>query len=153
MAPLTGKQVFIGVAAAFGVIIGVNLVLAVQAVRTFPGLEVANSYVASQEFDRKRAVQLALGWDIAASYDNGMLRIAITDGDGRPVHAASVLATVGWATSTHDDINPAFAWDGDAFIAPAKLEPGNWNIRLIAVAEDGTEFRQRIPLYIRDERN
>ena len=38
----------------FGVIITVNLALAYSAVHTFPGLEVKNSYVASQEFDRRR---------------------------------------------------------------------------------------------------
>ena len=52
--------------AAFGVIIGVNLVLALSAVRTFPGLEVKNSYVASQTFDERRAAQEALGWTVSA---------------------------------------------------------------------------------------
>ena len=51
---------------AFSVIISVNLVLAFNAVRTFPGLEVKNSYVASQSFDEDRATQLALNWDVSA---------------------------------------------------------------------------------------
>ncbi len=55
----TGRHaaaVFVG---AFAVIIAVNVALAVSAVRTFPGLEVANSYVASQEFNARRAAQEA----------------------------------------------------------------------------------------------
>ena len=51
---LTGRHVLIITLAAFGVIIAVNLVMAFLAVGSFPGLEVKNSYVASQDFDRER---------------------------------------------------------------------------------------------------
>ncbi len=46
--PLTGWHVLAMFVAGFGIIIGVNLTLAFKAVSTFPGLEVPNSYVASQ---------------------------------------------------------------------------------------------------------
>ena len=58
---LTGRHVLAITLAAFGVIIAVNMVMAVKAVSTFPGLETPNSYVASQRFDRDRAAQAALG--------------------------------------------------------------------------------------------
>jgi hypothetical protein len=47
------------------VIISVNLLLAFKAVSTFPGLEVKNSYVASQGFNDRKAAQEALGWTCA----------------------------------------------------------------------------------------
>ena len=50
-APLTGRKVLLIAVVAFGVIIGVNVLMAVKAISTFPGLEVQNSYVASQVFD------------------------------------------------------------------------------------------------------
>ncbi|WP_370272721.1 FixH family protein, partial [Pseudooceanicola nitratireducens] len=65
---LKGWHVLAGFTAAFGIIITVNLVMATQAIRTFPGLEVKNSYVASQEFDDRRAEQQALGWTIFADW-------------------------------------------------------------------------------------
>ena len=68
--------VFVG---AFGVIIGVNLVLAFSAVETFPGLETKNSYVESQLFDRQRRAQEALGWSIYASAREGEVQLDITD--------------------------------------------------------------------------
>ncbi len=71
MRELTGRKVFAITAAFFGVIIAVNLLLAYKAVSTFPGLEVQNSYVASQTWDAERAAQQALGWDLAAEYDHG----------------------------------------------------------------------------------
>ena len=50
---LPAKHALAMFVAAFGVIIAVNLVLAYNAVKTFPGLEVKNSYVASQEFNER----------------------------------------------------------------------------------------------------
>ena len=63
---LKGRHVAMIFGGAFTVIIGVNVALAVNAVRTFPGLETKNSYVASQTFDDRRAAQEALGWTVAA---------------------------------------------------------------------------------------
>lgn len=148
-APLTGRKVLIITVSAFAVIIAVNLLLAIKAVGTFPGLETKNSYVASQRFEAERAAQLALGWTAKAAIEGGSLVLRFTDEAGRPVRPASLQSTLGRATHTGDDQAPAFAYDGSAFRAPVDLAPGNWNLRLVATAEDGTQFRQRIVLYLR----
>ncbi len=133
---------------AFAVIISVNIALAVNAVRTFPGLETKNAYVASQTFDARRAAQAALGWDVAATYSAGAVRLTITDGDGAPVKALRLDATLGRATHVKDDRVPAFVFDGQGYVATETLAPGNWNIRMTATARDGTPFAQRVPLYV-----
>ena len=148
--PLTGRKVFIIVASAFTVIVGVNLLMASKAIGTFPGLEAKNSYVSSQQFDTDRAMQLALGWDVSLSYATGQLRLSILGPDGTPVQPASMDATLGRATHVNDDMTPVFAFDGRAHVAPADLEAGNWNLRLRAVAADGTAFRQRVVLHVAD---
>ncbi|WP_068316021.1 FixH family protein [Aliiruegeria sabulilitoris] len=145
---LTGRKVFIITASAFSVIIGVNLTMAYLAVGTFPGLEVKNSYVASQHFDDDRAAQEALGWDVAAKVEQGMLSIAFTGRTGYPVDVASIDATVGRATHVRDDVTPEFAYKDGTFTAPVDLATGNWNIRMVATAPDGTPFRQRIVLHV-----
>ena len=86
MTEIKGWHVFTVFALAFCVIIAVNLTLAFQAVRTFPGLEVKNSYVASQTFDADRATQLAIGWDVAAHLEANELVLAITQ-NGAAVNA------------------------------------------------------------------
>ncbi|EPX77003.1 FixH family protein [Litoreibacter arenae] len=141
---IKGIHVFAMFAVGFSIIIGVNLTLATQAIRTFPGLEVKNSYVASQSFDARRAAQLALGWDVSAGYENGKLRLDIHDSVG-PVIPTSIDATLGRATNISQDQSPVFVFDGAAHVVSVDLEPGNWNLRLKAVAEDGTMFEQRIP--------
>jgi len=144
---ITGRHVLIGFVAAFAVIIGVNLVLAFSAVRTFPGLEVKNSYVASQEFDERKAAQEALGWTVTADHADGLLTLRIAGEDGRPVQAARLEATVGRATHVQEDQTPAFRFDGDAYVAPVALGDGNWNIRMKAWHSDGTLFQQRVVLH------
>jgi nitrogen fixation protein FixH len=141
---ITGKHVLIGFVAAFGLIIGVNLVLAFSAIRTFPGLEVDNSYVASQEFDDRRAAQEGLGWTVSAKHTGGLLILSITDDNGLPVAVADLDATVGRATHVQDDQTPDFKFDGNAYVAPVPLADGYWNIRMTARAQDGTRFEQRI---------
>ena len=147
--PITGKHVLAGFIAAFGLIIGVNLVLAYSAVKTFPGLEVANSYVASQEFDIRREAQEALGWTVDAAHGDGQLVLSITDRTGAPVEVATLDAVLGRATQVKDDTTPDFRFDGTAYVAPVDLAPGNWNLRMVATAADGTEFRQRVVLHKR----
>ena len=135
--------------ASFGVIIAVNLFLAFSAVRTFPGLEVKNSYVASQEFDDRRTAQEALGWTVHADAQGGLVILSITDRTGSPVMVGDLHATVGRATHVQEDFSPDFRFDGKAYVAKASLGDGNWNIRMTALAADGTEFSQRVVLHVK----
>lgn len=144
----TGRHALILFVGAFAVIIGVNLALAWSAVKTFPGLEVKNSYVASQEFDDRRAAQEALGWEVSARASGGLLILAINDAHGHPVQVDQLHAVLGRATHVKDDLEPSFEFDGAAYVAPVELAPGNWNIRMTARAMDGTEFQQRVVLRV-----
>jgi len=146
--PITGPKFFAIIASFFVVIISVNLVLAYQAVHTFPGLEVGNSYVASQTFDRDRAEQLALGWTVDAVVHQGELQLSITDREGVPVQVADVTGTFGRATAVRDDQVPAFVFDGTLYRAPVETSGGNWNLRLVAHAADGSLFQQRIVVLV-----
>ncbi|WGH78072.1 FixH family protein [Jannaschia ovalis] len=145
---LTGWHVLGLFVGGFAIIIAVNVALAVNAVRTFPGLETDSAYIASQHFDADRAAQDALGWDVGAAVEASALRLAITGANGAAVRPEIVSATLGRATHVADDRVPAFAWDGAAWVAPVDLAPGNWNLRVDLRAPDGTPFRRRIPIHI-----
>lgn len=143
MTEIKGWHVFAGFASAFGIIIAVNLTLAFNAVKTFPGLEVRNSYVASQAFDADRAAQLALGWEVSATVEDNVLRLVILE-DGAPIAPVIEQATFGRATSVAQDQTPEFSFDGTALVAQVDAPDGNWNLRLRAWGADGTLFQQRI---------
>lgn len=147
---ITGRKFFAIFAIFFIVIIIANLSLAINAIRTFPGVETRSPYVRNQSFDADRAAQLALGWDVSAVVEGGELRLSIKDETGAPVEAAALSGVFGRATTVRDDQTPAFTFDGTAYTAPITAGPGNWNLRLDATAKDGTKFQQRVVIEVRD---
>jgi nitrogen fixation protein FixH len=149
MTELTGRHVALGTVAAFGVIVAVNMLLAWKAIATFPGLEVANGYIASQTFDAERRAQQALGWTLAASHTDGTLRLHLTDAAGVPVRAGTLTVLVGRPTAAAQDQHPVLAFDGSDWTAPLSLARGRWMLLVEATAPDGTRFRQRLDLVVR----
>ncbi len=147
--PLTGRKVLAISVSAFAVIFAVNILMAVKAISTFPGLEVDNSYVASQTFDAERKAQDALGWTLTESHSDGMLRLAFRDRDGLPVAVDRLSAVVGRTTEAAQDLHPEFTLRNGDYVAPAPLEPGKWMILLEAYAKDGTRFHQRLDLFVK----
>lgn len=141
--PLTGRMVFGITVGAFAVIIGVNVVLAVQAVRTFSGLVVPNSYVASQTFDHDRDAQLALGWTLGVSDSDDTLHVALTDATGSVVRPQRLSIAVGRPAAAPRDVSPLLVETAQGYGAPLALAPGDWRVEIDALAADGTRFRQR----------
>jgi nitrogen fixation protein FixH len=146
--PITGPKAFAIFSSFFVVIIAVNVVLAVQAVRTFPGLEVRNSYVASQSFEAERDAQEALGWTTAARVEAGELVLSLTGPDGLPLVGAEIRATLGRATVRSEDRMPVLVFNGTDWRAPVLVGPGLWHLSVTATAADGTAFRQRLELRV-----
>ena len=153
--PLTGRKVLMIAVGAFGVIIAVNLVMAWQAVSTFPGLEVDNSYVASQTFNEEKLAQDALGWTaelsvVAAEPEDENARtvrwrFTLADADRAPIDGLSVKAQIDRPTVTGHDI--AMVLDP---VAPGTYEAetllpfkGQWEVRLIATHAEKPEYRLR----------
>ena len=70
---LTGRLVALIALAFFLAMLVPNIVLMSTALRTFSGLAVSDSYIASQQFDRLRAAQVALGWTVALEQADDVL--------------------------------------------------------------------------------
>lgn len=151
MREITGKHVLVFTVSAFAVIIGVNVLMAYKAISTFPGLEVKNSYVASQTFDAERAAQLALGWTLTPEYDAAAkeMRLVFTDTAGMPVSLKALSVLIGRTTSSAHDTRPDFVRQAGAYVGKADLGIGKWMMQIEAHAEDGTLFRQRIDLSVK----
>lgn len=144
--PLTGRMVLTITVSAFSVIIAVNLVMAWFAIDTFPGLEVRNSYVASQGFNDRLREQRALGWTTEADMTGGRLTVRILDAEGRPAPVADISAILGRPTTEREDTVPEFRFEGGAFVADVDADYGNWDLRIDAHAADGSEFAYRVGL-------
>ena len=142
---LNGWHVLLMFVGGFAVIIGVNLTLAFKAVSTFPGLEVPNSYVASQSFDRRRVAQETLGWAATVTYDDGRLQIDIRDRTGQAVYPDDLSVTAGRPTESAEDVTPHL---DDDLSVPLDLAAGNWRVDVTAHAADGTQFEQHLVLHV-----
>lgn len=146
---ITGKHVLIGTVAAFGVIIAVNFTLAWKAIGTFPGLEVKNSYVASQSFDARRQAQEALGWQADAAVKGGALTLTLTDASGQAVSPATLSAVLGRPTVARDDQMLDLTGERGVYAAAVDLERGAWILKLSATSASGVEFAKRLELWVR----
>lgn len=139
----SGRHFFLIMLGAFGIVIAANGTLAYFALGSFPGVEVANTYVASQQFEAKRRAQEALGWQSSVAYENGTLKLHLRGEDGGAVTPRQLILRIGSATTTREDQVVTPVAEGDAFVAPVDLGAGNKVVFVDAVAGDGTVFSQR----------
>src|SRR5690242_12351996 len=104
--PFTGRHMWILALSFFGVIIAVNVVMATFAMRSWTGLVVDNSYIASQQFEDKRLahqIQQAAGWQAILTYLPGVARLVIVDGARGPIDLGDVTIKVNRPVGGHDD--------------------------------------------------
>ena len=146
--PLTGLHVFAIFLIAFGTIISVNIFMAYSAVKTFPGVEVENSYIASQTFDQRKFDQIDLGWVTHASYENGRLEFSIRDQDGNDIHAGEVDAVIGRPTTDRNDESVDFVIRQGVYTASIPLDAGMWMLKINAVSHQGDPFTQRFDIWV-----
>ena len=122
----------------FGVVIAVNLVMATSAVRTFGGVTVENSYVASQRFNTWLAearAQESLGWRSQVSgTPRGALVVRLTSPPG-PIEGARVKAAAEHPLGRLPGRSFALtAIGGGRYSALHALPAGRWRISVDASA-------------------
>jgi nitrogen fixation protein FixH len=146
--PLNGRKVLAILVGSFGMIFAANLALVVAATGTFPGLVVANSYVASQQWNARTDAQKALGWTASVAHEHGELRVAVTGRHGQPVRNLSVTAVVGRPASGRDDVTLTLDSGAGAYVAPIVLRPGLWRVVVDATDGAGEHFEAEAELRI-----
>lgn len=151
--PFTGRRMLAIMIAFFGVIIAVNVTMAVVARTSWTGLVVQNSYVASQEFNDRVAEarwQGALGWSSRLDIADGRVSFALHDASGAPIRLDGVQLSFHRPVTTEEDTVLALepAADGTAGVAHA-LGDGVWIVEVAADAGLERPFRQRKRLVVR----
>lgn len=136
--PFTGKHFTVIMVLFFGVVIGVNLVMASLASSTFGGVVVENSYVASQEFNSWLAQarkEKALGWSAqAARLPDGRVSVVIAKAPGEGV---TLSATARHPLGQAPDQVMSFDRQADgSFVSARALPPGRWRVRFEAAAAE-----------------
>jgi nitrogen fixation protein FixH len=119
----------------FGVVVAVNIFMAVSSITSWTGLVVENSYVASQEFNGKLAAsrqQAALGWSARLSSDAGRVVFTLLDAEGESVAADAVAAEFSRPIGVSEDRTLAFEPRDGAFVTAEALPAGIWNVVVTA---------------------
>lgn len=133
--PFTGRHAAASLVAFFAVVIAVNVYMAREAVGTFGGEVVENSYVASQHYNgwlHEAAKEKSLGWSAKASRrDDGRLVVTLS---GAPSNA--VLSGEAWHPLGRMPDRPIrFDRQSDgSFLSADPLPQGRWVARLEASA-------------------
>jgi nitrogen fixation protein FixH len=126
----TGRHMLLITIAFFTVVIGVNVAMAVSASRTWTGLVVANSYVASQDFQVKSDAahrQNAAGWTMDIAYRDGRLIVQIA-ADGRELELSQVEAFVRRPVGGSDDATVPLSLGPGGYEGAIDLAPGVWDV-------------------------
>lgn len=140
--PFTGRHMAIILVVFFGVVMGVNFTMARLASSTFGGIQVENSYVASQNYNEWLAAareQDEWGWQIATQpREDGRLAI-LADGPGAQ---AEVSATLRHPLGRAPDMVLTFARREDGtFLSTTPVPLGRWIMRL-EVIDAGRRWRR-----------
>jgi nitrogen fixation protein FixH len=152
--PFTGYHMLAWIITFFGIIIGVNVTMAYFANSTWSGLVVANSYVASQEFNGKLAdvkAQDALGWKDKLTAINGSVSYAITKPDGTAVPATSVKVTFRRPVTDTADFTLTLLKAADGiWSAPHVLGDGAWIAEVDVASDLFKQWRDTLRLTVKD---
>ncbi len=149
--PFTGKHMLALVLAFFGVVIGVNALMATLAVRSWTGLVVKSTYVASLEFNDKLAASQAqadLNWKVGLTYQEGILQFDLTDDQNQPVNVQSVNIEVSRPIGIAEDRTLDLERIGEGFGIATDIPSGVWNVVIRAEVADYPQFLYRARLFV-----
>jgi len=151
--PLTGRMVLVCVLAFFGVVITVNVTMAVLAVRTLPGTEVDSSYQAGIGYNAEIAAaqrQDARHWRVAGHVERDpdgrtVVRVEARDDAGAPATGLAFSARLERPIDKGADRlvglaeREAGTYGGEA----ADVAPGQWDLVLEAERAGDRVFLSR----------
>lgn len=137
---ITGGKVFAAFIAFFGVVIGVNMVMARYAVTTFAGVETESSYRAGLAFkgeEDKAAAQDARHWQVDVKIETlpdgqRQLEARARDAAGRPLNALGARAMLARPTDARKDVVSELQPLGEGLYRARTMvaEPGQWTLIL-----------------------
>ncbi|RAK62797.1 ferredoxin [Phenylobacterium kunshanense] len=139
-----GWHVFAGVAAFFAVVITVDVIFTVLAVRTFPGQVSVTPYEDGLLYNRKIAqmeAQEQLGWQAAAEAQPRAVMLQFQDREGRPVQGLKIVGRLERPATEAGKIALSFKEAAPGrYVAPAGPAPGGWDLTAEATGTAGETF-------------
>ena len=153
--PITGRHMLAMFLAFFGIVFAVNMFMATVAIRSWTGLVVENSYVASQHFNNDVAElkkYAELGVTHRLHIEQGRLLLSLQNADGKPVDADNVQIQFErpFGATREQNLAAARVAPGQ-YEASATLAAGIWNGQLSAQLSGEKFWRQPFRLIAKGE--
>ena len=150
-AEFKGVHFLLCMMAFFGVIIAVNLTMAVLASTSWTGLVVKNTYVASQQFNgtlEQAKAQRDLGLSSDIAYQAGQLSFILRGKSGEQLNPQTVMLEIGRPAYEQSDSTYQLMPSSDAsFELNLPLAQGIWQLTLHAMV-DGVQYRRDARIYV-----
>lgn len=140
----TGRHMLVIMLVFFGIVIAVNVTMAVFANSSWTGFVVRNSYIASQEFNGKVAAareQQALGWSAALAFEGGEARLTLADSAGAPIAMDRASIVLRSPATDAQDRTVELAPSGMAMAAPLEVRDGVWVVEIDAWVAGHDQWR------------
>lgn len=142
----TGKHMLIIMICLFGVVISVNVTMAIIASQSWTGLVVKNSYVESQKFNtylNEAEKQKKLGWKSDLKHKKGIVTLTFQDSSGKSLDNLDVTVIAERPTHENEDRVLKFSLQSEgSYSHNSALPAGYWNLKLVARALDKQLYRQ-----------
>lgn len=148
----TGRHMLAIMFAFFGVIIAVNITMAVKANTTWTGFVVKNTYIASQEFNSRAQEgrkQTALNWTSSLEIADGQVRYSLVDTAGSPVILSGGSVNFKRPSNDREDMTVALAVEGTSLNGVATVADGVWIIEVLADAGLENPYRDTQRVHVR----
>jgi nitrogen fixation protein FixH len=134
---LTGWHVLAGFIAFFGVTIAVDVLMAVQAYRTYPGEVATSPYEDGLAYDSQldqQRIQTGLGWRFTvALQEHGVVRVTATDRRGSPLADLKLAASLTRPATEQGRREISFrAMAPGQYEARAGVLSGAWDLKVSA---------------------
>jgi nitrogen fixation protein FixH len=143
---IEGKHVLAGMVAFFGVIISVNVTLAVLANTSWTGLAVENGYVASQHFNAELAEarrQAELGWRPHFGYRDNRLELTLENSSGHPLSGFAIEAELERPSTDREDRRVLLReTQVGTYVAEETLNSGQWDADVTIKDSSGRTMRR-----------
>lgn len=130
---------------ALGVVVAVNITMAVLAHRSAPGLAVQGSFATSNAYGAIQAEakrQVGLGWSLEVALRGGRVEAKLAGQGGAPLPGAVLTATAARPVGDATPLALGMADDGAGGFRSDTVLPGQgqWDITFVA-KHDGRTFR------------
>lgn len=148
----TGKHFLAVIVSFFGVIIAVNVTMAYLAETTWSGLLADNTYVASQEFNKRAAHMRAMAatgirGHLTANHEG--IRYVLTHPQKGPIGADKVVAAFHRPVGTKQDFTVTLNHEGNGvFTTGHPVLPGEWIVDLKTTVADKIIYHEAIRVHV-----